>query len=260
MKFASPRWLTTPACLLVILAVFYATGSVSAADTEEVAFENAGWTFAATFYPPEKKSSPGVLLLHMMRKDRHSWKELAPALQEAGYGVLAFDLRGHGETRKGATKVSYQELGQSEFVDMVYDVAAAKSWLERDGRVDTKNLALIGASIGANVSLQAAATDSDVKLVVLLSPGINYRSVTTVDAIQAVHVPILLVASQNDTESYEAIRRLYDLAKDRASWEAYAKAGHGTDMFGREDKPGSLKTKILELIAQKLPLQAKPAK
>src|SRR4051794_8262848 len=50
------------------------------------------------------RDSPCVMLVHKFAGDRgkSDWLKLAQALQEAGFAVLTFDLRGHG----GSTQIS----------------------------------------------------------------------------------------------------------------------------------------------------------
>ena len=49
----------------------------------------------------------GVLLLHGFPELAYSWRRLMPALADAGYHVLAPDLRGYGRT--GGTDVGYDD-------------------------------------------------------------------------------------------------------------------------------------------------------
>jgi pimeloyl-ACP methyl ester carboxylesterase len=46
-------------------------------------------------------TTPTVILLHMLGKDRSTWNAFASTLsQKGGYAVLSIDLRGHGESVK----------------------------------------------------------------------------------------------------------------------------------------------------------------
>ena len=96
----------------------------------------------------------------------HIW--LAADLVAAGYAVLVVDMRGHGETG-GAQDwtLAADDLGR------VWDAFAA---LET---VDESRTAVVGASIGANMALRLGADRADVGAVALLSPGLDYRGVTT---------------------------------------------------------------------------------
>lgn len=56
-------------------------------------FERAGLSFGVTDAGPS--DGPIVVLLHGFPEDRSSWSSVIPALAEAGYRVLAPDLRGY---------------------------------------------------------------------------------------------------------------------------------------------------------------------
>ena len=60
------------------------------------------------------------------------------------------------------------------------------------------NIAIVGASIGANVGLKYAASDPSIKALVLLSPGLDYKGVTTSDSIRKYTNPIYIVTAGRD--------------------------------------------------------------
>ncbi len=121
---------------------------------------------------------PGILLLHMVSGDRSQWDELVPRLTGNGYAVLAVDLRGHGATG-----------GQIDWEKAQVDTLAVRNYLAEHEHIQHGNITLVGASIGANLALAAAATDADIKTVVLLSPGLNYFGVTTLEGIRTLRRP-----------------------------------------------------------------------
>jgi pimeloyl-ACP methyl ester carboxylesterase len=85
-----------------------------------------------------------VLCLHGFLDLAWGFAPLAPSLAEAGYHVVAPDLRGHGDTdRVGAGGYYY-------FMDYVFDVADLVERLARE------RLALVGHSMGGTVSLMYA--------------------------------------------------------------------------------------------------------
>jgi dienelactone hydrolase len=101
--------------------------------------------------------------------------------------------------------------------------------------VDGERTAVIGASIGSNMALRTGANVPDIKTVALLSPGLDYRRVTTDDAIiQYGERPILIVASADDTYSADSSRTLAEMALSEATLHMYETAGHGTNMFAPE--------------------------
>lgn len=191
-----------------------------------------GWEIYGSYYVSGAEHAPCVLLLHMMPADRHSYDNFAPKLAGAGYDVLSIDLRGHGESLyKHGDKRSFEDFSDVEHQESVGDIEAARAFLVEKG-ADTTRMAIVGASIGANLALVYAAGDEGVKTVVLLSPGLDYRGVETATAMEAYgERPALIVASDEDEYSAESCRELKDIAGERAELKIYEDSAHGTDIF-----------------------------
>lgn len=183
-----------------------------------------GLAIQGTFYPgPGSGPWPAILLLHMLGSQRQAWDDtgLPPALNQAGYAVLAIDLRGHGQTG-----------GSIDWPQVDDDLPRVWAYLTGRDDVDPARTAIIGASIGANLALRTAANLPQVRGVVLLSPGLDYRGVTTTDALDRYGSrPLLIVASEEDSTAASASRLLTDLTPGEARLIMYDGAGHGTDMF-----------------------------
>ncbi|MEM3030629.1 MAG: alpha/beta fold hydrolase [Candidatus Micrarchaeia archaeon] len=213
------------AAFLIALLLAGCAQAPGGIDVREVTLTTAdGWLIKGTFY--NASSDKSVILLHMLRRDRSTYRELALALQKAGYKTLAIDSRGHGgSTNKG----TWDSFGEADFNSMVEDVRAAKEFLASQG---ARAFALIGASIGANTALVYAAGDSDVKAAVLLSPGLDYRGVKTEDAAGRTAIPLLIAASDEDEYSFISVQRLAQLAS-ASELRTFSGAGHGTDMLAR---------------------------
>ncbi len=198
-----------------------------------------GQTIAYQIYPGKTGSTP-VILLHMLGRTRTDWDGFARWLQKNGYTVVAPDLRGHGQSSG-----DWKKFTDDDFNKMTYDVAALKSMLENQG-ADVKKLAIIGASIGANTAFNYATTDSDVATVILLSPGLDYRGVSTANT--KFSKPFLIVASTDDEYSAQSSQQIAD-NNAFAKLVLFDKAGHGTNMF--------VKPELLPMISQWLKLQIK---
>ena len=202
-------------------------------SVEEMTVEAAdGLPIRATLLAPlTSGADPGVILLHMLGDDGTVWGEvgLAADLVAAGYAVLIVDMRGHGQTGGAADwTLAADDLGR------VWDAFAA---LET---VDEARTAVVGASIGANMALRLGAARPDVRTVVLLSPGLDYRGVTTEDQLAAYgDRPLLLVASEDDAYSADSVRALAEPA-GAATVQMYEDAGHGTNMFAAVPELGAL--------------------
>lgn len=213
---------------------------------EVLTFEGAaGLPIVAGFHAPGGSGPfPGVILLHMLGSDRRAWTEtgLVDALAGAGYAVLAVDMRGHGETGGAAEWVL-----AAEDLALVWDAFAARD------DVDETRTAVVGGSIGANMALRLAADRPAVRAAVLLSPGLDYRGVTTED--QMAHYgarPILLVASEDDPYSADTVAALDEAAAGASELVVYTTAGHGTNMLSAEPE---LTPRIVEWLGSQLAAQ-----
>lgn len=181
--------------------------------------------YAPVIYEPVAGHlAPGVLLLHMLGGSRADWSEFARGLQEAGFAVLALDLRGHGESP-----------GPEDWEKSLGDVAAAWQALCARPEVDRDRTALVGASIGANLALMVGASNAGVAAVVALSPGEDYHGLKPKGLLPNFgRRPVYLIASQDDPAAYASAQAMVgELPAGEAFY--YQSAGHGTRMFSNPD-------------------------
>ena len=189
------------------------------------------------------ESDRGVLLLHMMPSDRKSWTVFAGKLQEApvvesaafttgqaGFQVLAIDFRGHGESQGGPE--GYKKFSDAEHQASCLDVEAAAEFFKSKGVAE---LHLVGASIGANLSLQYLAEHQDTRSAILLSPGLDYRGVITAPFMGKIRPEqgVYLAAAEDDGYSRDTV---VELAKSMTQDEkrilkVFSSGGHGTRLF-----------------------------
>ena len=97
---------------------------------ERVTFtSNDGVSLVGSYFTPKpgiNNSTPSVILLHMLGRDRSTWNEFAQDLSHRGYAVLSVDLRGHGESiKQGNATISYQSFVPDDFKNMTLDVKGA---------------------------------------------------------------------------------------------------------------------------------------
>ena len=185
-----------------------------------------GLELVGTFYAPQQPAPPwpGVILLHMVYGSRQDWQEFAGELTGAGYGVLALDMRGHGD--------SGGSLEWDKFED---DLMQAWDYFTSRPDVDRDRSAVVGASIGANMALLLGARQPAAVAVVLLSPGLDYYGITTSDVLETYGLrPLLIVASEEDTYSAQSSRQLLELAGGETHLEMYPGGAHGTVMLSRQ--------------------------
>jgi len=177
-----------------------------------------------------ENSTRAILLLHMMPKTKESWDDFVEKLNNFGYTTLSIDLRGHGESQDGPE--GYKNFIDQEHQASYLDVEISIEFLEELG-IENKNISIMGASIGANLALDALAQYSDIKKAILLSPGLNYKGLLSNKAIAdlADNQKILLIASEDDKYSYESIIKLKEIKENNTDLIKLTNAGHGTDMF-----------------------------
>lgn len=182
-----------------------------------------GTRLAATFYEPGGPPAPGVVLVHMLGRQRDDWAPVAERLQQQGIAALTVDLRGHGGSAGAPTPLA----------PMAQDVRAAVGWLAGRPEIRPGAIGLAGASLGASFALQVAAALPAVRSVALLSPSLDYRGVRIDRALVRKYGarPLLLVASSEDPY---ALRTVHELATDTAGVREQRVSGaaaHGTRLL-----------------------------
>ena len=210
------------AVVFFLLALISPTLTLAQSDDAETVNIEAedGLMIVGDYYLPDAEGPvPGALLLHMLGGNRGEWEPLIPVLLDAGIAVLAVDMRGHGETG------SEQDWS---LVDS--DMQALVDWLKSQGA--TSGVATVGGSIGGNSALRAAANDAEVVTAVALSPGLDYRGVTTADAVEMLSDrPILLVASRDDNPAGPSVLELFDITQGDAQVRMFSGRRHGTRLL-----------------------------
>lgn len=216
--------------------------------TERVTFLTEDGVTIVGLYTAGTEGGPAALLLHMMPATKESWAAFTDGLVAAGFGhVLAIDLRGHGESTAGpgGEVLDYRLFEDADHQAMAVDVEAAAAWLVREHGAELGRLLMAGASIGANLAIGFGAAHTEVPAVIALSPGLDYRGVTTTDKVAA-YAPeqrLYLAASSEDQLSYMTDKGLADLRREGTVLKEFDGAGHGTAMF--DAAPGFLE----ELVA-----------
>jgi alpha-beta hydrolase superfamily lysophospholipase len=114
--------------------------------------------------PGAGNGPPAVLLVHGYTADRAAMSVLARRLANAGYGVLAIDVRGHGQNPRPFAR-------DNEGANLFEDLSAAAEWLRASSWVDGTRLAVVGHSMGASAALRFAERDVGVDAAILISGG-----------------------------------------------------------------------------------------
>lgn len=212
-------------------AIAWSTAGSRAASARGVTLRAAdNVTLAGTLYEANARPAPAVVFLHMLGRSGADWESVAKQLADAGIHALALDFRGHGSSEAG----SPGPTGEQDLSKFVLDVQAARAYLmARPDLASTVGLA--GASVGANAAILAAAADTGIRSLALLSPALDYRSLRAEAAMrQYGDRPALLVAGTDDPYALRSVRALALLGGGLRETRTLDNAGHGTTMLGRE--------------------------
>ncbi len=201
-----------------------------------------GVTLVGDFYAHDG-TAPTVMLMHMLGSQRAAWLPLIPALLDAGYNVLNVDLRGHGESE-----------GSRDWDAARADIQLWLQWLREQPAVDSEHIAIIGASIGANLALLGCADDAQCVTAIALSPGEDYRGVRPASALTEglADRPVLLIGSQGDGSAREAMAAFILASRGNIAVRLYDGRAHGTNLFN--DKLESVQNTVLAWLTEYLPV------
>ena len=214
---------------LVLLSVLLMAPAAEAGT--RVTFSAAdGVAIAGEFYEASQRPSPGVVLVHMLSRNRGDWGGVPDRIRDAGITALAIDLRGHGQSSG-----SPQDLQI-----MIQDVRAAAQWLASRPNVRGDQIAIVGASLGASLALLAAVEVPQVRAIGLLSPSLDYRGLRTdTGLIKRLGArSIWLAASDQDPL---ALRTLRDIAAEPSGpreQHVSSVLAHGTVLLDKDQDVG----------------------
>lgn len=207
------------------------------ASTEKInLISSDGQKLAANFYDaPEARG--WLLLTHMMPATRESWSGFAEEMANDGYSSIALDLRGHGESQGGPG--GYRQFSDADHQAGIYDLESAWDFLKSRGALPEKT-AVIGSSIGANLSIQFLAAHSEVARGIFLSAGLNYHGVVTEENAKKLSVSqsVILISSKDDDGNAEENQLLYKALPEEMKKRLiiFEHGGHGNNMFSATEE------------------------
>lgn len=127
-------------------------------STEQVSIRGSAGRLAGHWVAGDGPA-PAVLLVHGYASKGADLLPVAPRLREAGWHVLAIDLRGHGGSESDGERPAPPALAT--------DVHAAVDWLH--ARDDVTSVVLLGHSMGGSTAILAASERDDLAAVVTVA-------------------------------------------------------------------------------------------
>lgn len=187
--------------LKVGLLLFLAGPLFAAPKVQPVSLSTRdGWALSAVYLPAQANGKT-VVLLHDLNKKKEEFASLEGDLAKEGFGYLALDLRGHGQsTGRGSVKSFEKEGVDNPFNRMVQDVEAAVTFL-KSKNVPLDKIALLGAGLGAQVAMKGALL-TGVQTVALISPSANIRDVLVIPSIRLYKGDLLIAAGSADKRGF----------------------------------------------------------
>jgi alpha-beta hydrolase superfamily lysophospholipase len=162
----------------------------------EVSFETDDATITGSYWAPKDAATTAcVVFAHQLSSTRAEYQPVIARLVGTAH-LYAIDLRGHGASTRGPDgAVTWKGFTLEDWEKVERDLLSAIGVVRQRG--GGARCVVVGASIGSSATLRLAAAAPDlVAAVVLLSPGLNYRGLSTVEAARTTRVPTLIVHSQ----------------------------------------------------------------
>jgi len=209
------------AAVFALSAAFFTAPAPAQQEREEqrvTLTTEDGWNLAAR-YLEAAEGAPTVVLIHTQKSDLREWDPWFKPMKRYGFGYLAMDLRGHGDSfvmpnGSTATWKSFSVDGQdNEFNRMLRDVEAALVYLSTRS-VAPESTVLAGSVLGANLAIKAAAIHPEIGMVIAISPVLNVNAVLSVNPLRAYgRRPLLLIAGADRARQYTEFQILNSTAK-----------------------------------------------
>ena len=115
---------------------------------EDVSFQSDDGNDLSGWYMPAEKSDKAVIFVHGHGADRREGMRWFKAVHQAGFNILAFDVRNQGNSTKSFSTMGYFEK---------QDVIGALDYLQQQKQI--QRIGIFGTSMGAATSIMAMLDD-----------------------------------------------------------------------------------------------------
>ena len=206
----------------------------AAASLSEVLFPSSdGGEVAALVYG---EGEDALVLVHGARFNKESWAKQAPVFAEAGFRVLAIDMRGRGKSHGGPQENAEREIH--------LDVLAAVRFAREHGAT---TVSVLGASLGGWAAGQAAvdAEPGEIDRLVLLAA-------TQVEEPENMQGKKLFIVGRDDLTGsgrsrLESVREQFERAEEPKELVVIESDAHAQFLFETEHGEEVMK-QILEFL------------
>lgn len=226
--------------IIALFIIFFSTQSAQSLTVKkeiEVQTKDARILKANVSYIsiPNYKKYSTVLLLHSLGYSSRDWGNLINELNQAGYAVIAMDLRGHGRSvyNKSFYKKSWVYFTNKAYAKYPSDVLLMLKEVHAQLKnLNMNNMAVVGADIGANTAV-LAAKDMKIKpkTLVLICPFRTFKGLYIPIAMTSLNMPILSMVSTKDNYSLKEQRQLAKFSQGGFYAQNYPQGGTGMLML-----------------------------
>jgi len=210
----------------VVAAAFVVFAQPLAAAGRQVTFRALdGRTLTGLLMDAHDRPAPAVILVPMLGRPKDDWQAVAQRFADANINALAIDLPGTTLPSDSAELAHWHE-----------NILAAVAYLTtRPSDVRPGAIGVAGASLGASLAVLAAAQDSAIRSIALVSPSLDYRGLRIEGPLHAYGArPALLMASTHDPYAARSVRALAQDAPGPRDLRWSDTTAHGTLLLARD--------------------------
>jgi len=208
-------------------------------ETIEIEARDAFKLTGTIILPPSatsKKKVPLVILVHSLGETEKSWGVLPAVINKMDFATLTFNLRGHADSvyDKNDKKKYWQNFDKKEFLKYPDDILSSIDYVKDNyPEVNTNDVALIGADIGANSSIIAGSKyNKRIKTLILISPTMKYKGLETpIPLVAYGNHPTFIVVSSKDKFTCTSSNELIKYAQGKKSLKVLPYGGTGINLI-----------------------------
>ncbi len=229
------------------------------ADYNEVVFASRDGIQLSGWYHSSENGA-AIILTHGYGGNRTEMLSRADILREASYGVLLYDVRGHGESGGDVRAFGWAAVN---------DLLGAVDFVQNQANVNPERIGAVGFSVGGQITLRATAQTNAIKALVVDGSStatvqdipapvtlLEWASMPTgwlyyeaigifsgvpkptgvMDSIPAIAPRPVLFISTGTGQEQRITRQYYEAASEPKSLFEIPEAGHGAGLNARPDE------------------------